>query len=89
MGQKCIEISQPNSNSFLFFSISDIRSFNNINGWFRIIKNNVDKIKKIIFLISNKIDCLQRKESNEEAKKYAINNKMKYFETSTKNKGCG
>ena len=67
----------------LVYAINDKNSFENIQNWFKEVKNRNQTA--IFFLVGNKTDLKgSRVVPTEEAKKYATENKMKFFEISAK-----
>ena len=70
---------------FLCFSVTDRKSFENINRWLDQIKNNSPE-KVDILLVGNKTDLEEeRVVSQEEAREFAESNEIDYIETSAKN----
>ena len=73
------------SNGFiLVFDVKERESFNLIKEWLKDINNEVNIKETIIFLVGNKIDVEKREITKEEAKRFAEDNNMRYFETSAK-----
>ena len=68
----------------LVFSVADRRSFEQINYWLKSIEEAVDRSKKVIILIGNKIDIEERQVTKDEALLFAQKNEFKYYETSAK-----
>ena len=69
----------------LVFDITNLSSFEHIKNWIEQIKEEAPE-KIIIYLVGNKIDCLNsRLISTEEGKKLAKEFGLKYYETSAKN----
>ena len=73
----------------LFFDVTNEESFNSLDNWIQNIKeqsNNYNENNNSIILIANKIDeSDNRKIPKNNAKNYAEQNKLKYFECSSKN----
>ena len=69
----------------LVFDVTNSSSFEHIKNWIEQIKEEAsDKI--IIYLIGNKIDCIDNRViKNEEGKKLSEEFGLKYYETSAKN----
>ena len=69
----------------LVYAIDNKNSFINIKNWVDIIKDNTNKNPKFL-LVGNKCDLEgdKRRVTKEEAKKYAEENKMEFFEVSAK-----
>ena len=69
----------------LVYDISDIKSFNDIPLWLNDVRELVDK-ETIIILVGNKCDLEKKREvSFEKGLKFAQNNDILFFETSSKN----
>ena len=69
----------------LVFDITNLSSFEHIKNWIEQIKEEAPE-KIIIYLVGNKIDCVNnRLISYEEGKKLAEEFGLKYYETSAKN----
>ena len=66
----------------LIFDLTNRQSFNDLNTWIDEIKQSTDKVSVLLF--GNKCDIEKRKVSEEEAKKFAKDNKIPYIETSAK-----
>jgi small GTP-binding protein len=73
----------------LFFDVTNEESFNSLDNWIQNIKEqskNYNENNNSIILIANKIDeSDNRKIPKNNAKNYAEQNKLKYFECSSKN----
>ena len=71
---------------FLVFDFTRRESFNNLVSWIREIKNNFYDDDIIVVLFGNKIDIEKEnwEITREEAKEYAKNNNLVFFETSAK-----
>ena len=68
------------------FDVTDINSFNNLEGWLQEIKEKCSK-RISIFLFANKVDIDDRREvSREEIEAFAKAKDLEYFEISAKNK---
>lgn len=66
---------------FIVFAINDKKSFEQVSFWLNQLKQNHQR--PFIYLIGNKIDLHdERVISKEDAEKYALENKMIYFEVS-------
>jgi len=66
----------------LVFDLSDRQTFHSIEGWYQEVKNNSAK-DVVIFLVGSKCDLIDsRQVSKEEGMKFALEKKMKYYETS-------
>ena len=71
--------------ALLLFDVTMKKSFENINIWLENIKKNSRvNIKQTVYLIGNKIDLFNRAISKKEAKEYANNIGLKYYEMSGK-----
>ena len=71
--------------ALLLFDVTKKKSFENINVWLENIKKNSRvNIKQTVYLIGNKIDLFDRKITKKEAKEYANNIGLKYYEMSCK-----
>ena len=68
----------------LVFGFDNEKTFDRIKVWLNDIKDTVNVVEKVLFLVGNKIDIQERKINKEEAEKFAEENNMKYFETSAK-----
>ena len=69
--------------AIIVYSINDIQSFNNLNTWLNILRENSKDC--LIYLIGNKID-LERKVDKETAEKFKRDYELNYFsEISAKN----
>ncbi|KAH0791155.1 small GTP-binding protein [Histomonas meleagridis] len=76
--------SRSASAGIIVFDITEPSSFESLNSWIREFKNNALE-NAPLYLVGNKIDLVdQRMVSNEEAKNFAIQNGLKYFEVSAK-----
>jgi small GTP-binding protein len=65
------------------FALNDRNSFNNVLTWLQDVREISSKIPIVLF--GNKCDLIEeRKVTNEEAKEFADNNEIIYFETSAK-----
>ena len=71
---------------FLVFDFTRRESFNNLVSWIREIKDNFYDDDIIVVLFGNKIDIEKEnwEITREEAKEYAKNNNLVFFETSAK-----
>ena len=69
----------------LVFDVTNRKSFDNLEGWLKIIKENSGN-KHIICLFGNKVDVNKEKWTvkNEEIEKFAEMNALKYFDISAK-----
>jgi small GTP-binding protein len=68
----------------LVFSVESKEFLNKIDKWIQSIEKNAKLEEKVMILAGNKIDIEERKVTKEEAKNFAEERKMKYFETSAK-----
>ena len=68
--------------AILAFSMTDRRSFENLEGWLGEISKNAD-CKIGIVLVGNKYDCDDKVVSEDEAQKFAQEKNMKLFFTSS------
>ena len=66
------------------FSVLDKKSFTKIKKWLEIIEDSVNLKSKVVFIVGNKIDSKERQITKEEAEDFAVQKKLKYFETSAK-----
>ena len=69
--------------TFVVFDVSDKRSFKMVPNWLEQIEKHKTK-DPIVFLVGNKIDLSERTVSYDEAKQFADENNLEYFETSAK-----
>lgn len=66
---------------FIVFAVNNMNSYEQVNFWLNQLKQNHQR--PLIYLIGNKIDLQdERVISKENAEKYALENKMIYFEVS-------
>ena len=65
----------------LVFDVTSWESFDDIQYWVNQLNENIDR-KVIIFLIGNKIDCPNWIVDEREARMFAEDRNMVYFETS-------
>ena len=69
---------------FLVFDLSDKKSFEDLDLWIKEVNDaNIDDKINIKMLIGNKFDSLDKIISENEAKKFAEENGMKYLSVST------
>ena len=68
------------------YDVTNSESFENLKYWISSIQKNTDnnKVSIPVIILGNKIDVEDREIKNEDAEKYAEENKYKYFETSAK-----
>ena len=72
--------------AFIVYSVTDRESFEQVDNWYREVKNNTGNVDIKIFLIGNKIDLenLRVVQTEEGQKYYEENNLTKFFEVSAK-----
>ena len=68
----------------LVYSVDKKDTLDKISKWIKNIENNVNIDEKIIILVGNKIDAENREVTADEAKIFAKENNMIYFEASAK-----
>ena len=69
----------------LIFDISNKKSFQKIDFWYKDLKQNININDIYVCLVGNKMDLEEIREiSKEDAEKYAKENDMQYFEVSAK-----
>ena len=71
----------------IVYDVTNTESFDNLKYWISSIQKNIEsnKISIPVILLGNKIDVGDEREiKNEDAEKFAEENKYKYFETSAK-----
>ena len=68
------------------YDVTNPESFENLKYWISSIQKNTanSKVPIPVIILGNKIDVEDREVKNEDAEKYAEENKYKYFETSAK-----
>ena len=69
----------------LCFDVTNRKSFQNINNWLEMIKENINNVIIIIFGNKCDVDSEKREVTKEEAEEFAKSNNLVYFETSAKN----
>ena len=67
----------------LLFDLSDRKSFDNLDYWLELIKENTNSLP-IIYLIGNKCDVEQCAVNDNELEEYATNNNLKFYKASAK-----
>ena len=67
---------------FFIFDVTDIDSFKHLDNWIDLYKYNSQK--KIMIILGNKADIKERVIKSEEAKNFAKERGLPYFETSSK-----
>ena len=67
----------------LIFSVTDRKSFDNVQNWLNQIKEEVDEQVTLI-LVANKIDCENREVDSDEGEELANEFNIKFFECSAK-----
>jgi small GTP-binding protein len=69
----------------LIYDISNKKSFERIDFWYKDLKKSVNSDEIVVFLVGNKIDLNDKRVvDKEEAEKYSQENNMAYFEVSAK-----
>lgn len=68
----------------IVFDVTDQKSFDNLDSWINVLKENADENVKI-FIAGNKIDLGDLREINtEKAKQFAVERECEYYEVSAK-----
>ena len=74
------------SDGFLIvFDVNVKSTFERVIDWINFIDERVNINEKVLILVGNKIDKEEREVSSDEAKNFANEKNLKYFETSAKN----